>query len=109
MRSILVLTLATLAETSLANGPPADLCDVWESWERDVADSLSSSAAPRDWILAASSEFGPDLGERRRNDLAQRAVAAAPDDALVQWIVVNGFYDRRIQEAALTNLLRHEP
>jgi len=66
----------------------------WSDYQDSVFHALSSSSNPRDWALAvvtAALKFDStgDLPRNRYDDLIERAMRAAPDDALVQWIAMN--------------------
>lgn len=92
----------------------------WE-YRLSVFDSLSASADPRDWALAAHIHLAPSqvdpknyADDAARRNLMARAVRAAPDDALVQWLAV--LYSHDSSNAmptrlapALQALLRLEP
>ena len=93
----------------------------YRDYRLSVFDSLSASADPRDWALAAHIGMFPmrvDSGnyadDAARRNLIARAVNAAPDDALVQWLAV--LYGHDSEDAAptrlsgtLQTLLRLEP
>jgi hypothetical protein len=85
-----------------------------QTYQARLIESLNASANPRDWALAAimaPSTPGPAHPTERKALLA-RAAAAAPDDALVQWIAVlqsAAGDDASAQSAYLTNLKRIEP
>jgi hypothetical protein len=89
----------------------------WNDYLTSLAEALSRSAEPRDWALAAlTHEFDSILphAERSANDktlLIQRAVAAAPNDLLVQWIAEMDSRQRDHADAspALTALQHLEP
>lgn len=54
---------------------------------------LSTSTAPRDWMLASQLEMlldprDPAYSSKVRAELLRNAAAAAPDDALVQWVAM---------------------
>jgi len=65
----------------------------WNDYRRSVYDSLRRSSDPRDWALAVMThqarfqldDAAPDA-TADDTTLLERAVRAAPDDALVQWI-----------------------
>ncbi|WP_386068526.1 hypothetical protein ACFJIW_01805 [Tahibacter sp. UC22_41] len=55
---------------------------------------LRESAEPRDWMLASQllplslADIDPEFSATRRAELLRNAAAAAPDDALVQWVAM---------------------
>jgi len=57
---------------------------------------LRESAEPRDWMLASQllsqsmslTDIDPEFSFTRRAELLRNAAAAAPDDALVQWVAM---------------------
>lgn len=66
--------------------------EAWKAYQKSLFDSLSHSSDPRDWVLAALLQplqfyldpTGQDTAASEA--LLERAVRAAPDDVLVQWI-----------------------
>jgi hypothetical protein len=88
----------------------------WQIYATSVHDRLAKTNTPRDWALATLADvasLAPDMEEHPSIDsgvLIQRAVAAAPDDLIVQWIgAVSNVTPSSTSSAALKNLERIEP
>lgn len=84
-----------------------------EAWNRFILSTraaLAASKSPRDWALATMvAQFVGDEGPVD-NALLPRAVAASPDDLLVQWIgLISSRGDKKLRAVALRNLERLEP
>lgn len=104
------LSLALLTQASFATVPPPPQKSAAETAqaeqeakaanERELASmrgavlpvylKLRESSAPRDWMLASQlwplDENDPLSGHVARAELLRNAVAAAPDDVIVQWV-----------------------
>lgn len=90
----------------------------WEAYEASVESAMRAGSRPREWALAATSfdkeSFLRDCDGEHPNPGLDRAVAAAPDDAFVQWLAVNNVgSDAKESQArvasAMANLKRIEP
>lgn len=84
----------------------------WRQYQDSVFDSLRNSSNPRDWAVAAvtaSLNFDDvgGLAPSKHDDLIERAMRAAPDDALVQWIAM--MRGPATHDAALRSLRALEP
>lgn len=80
------------------------MADTLRGHELALAAQLSDSKRPRDWVLAAElvrGDIGPDWVARTPAYRAAvaKAAAAAPDDALVQWLHAVGEF-RQTDESA---------
>lgn len=132
-------TASLLLTTSLAFGGPAqaklnssdavsnDNSDFFAGasdfnrYTEAVRVSLESSANPRDWAVDAVTFYFDGKGSATqaatsahasREKLLLRAIDAAPDDILLQWMVIAGARgepDQAIYEKALMNLETAEP
>ncbi len=92
-------------DESQAPDPRAEAAEkAWVAYQASVFDALRHSPAPRDWALAsvAGLTFDKQTGaaDSGRNALLERALAAAPDDALVQWIAVMRLHAAAVESAA---------
>lgn len=96
-RSLVALGFAFVAQAGFAQEPwtvePPFVFEqldeqAWHASEAAISKALRESDRPRDWALAATS---PDAQESSAElaALLQRAVAQAPDDALVPWLAAN--------------------
>lgn len=88
----------------------------WQTREAAITQALRSSDRPRDWVLAAMPAIGPSATQAGSAGdsaaLLQRALAQAPNDALVLWLVANralGAGDDAIAARSATALTRLEP
>ena len=62
-----------------------------QAYQKQLIETLETSADPRDWALAADAfHIGTGDETGKRDALLKRALAAAPDDVLVSWMVVDG-------------------
>ncbi|MGH8172214.1 MAG: hypothetical protein ACREPX_03645, partial [Rhodanobacteraceae bacterium] len=86
-------TMAIGEATDSLDPEDAARITAWQDYQRRVADALFDSDSPRDWVLAADSEWmlgdTPHPLRPKREVILQRASDRAPDDAIVQWLVAN--------------------
>ncbi len=88
--------------------------EIWRAYQSAVFNSLSTSSEPRDWALATVANFlGLSNHRTEYAGLLDRAVAAAPNDALVQWLALmqtnNSAAAQDTHDRALQNLQSIEP
>jgi len=88
-----------------APNPQAEAAEkAWLNYQASVLDALRHSPAPRDWALATVAGLAFDKQDgatgNERDALLERAMAAAPDDALVQWIAVMRLQPTAVESAA---------
>ncbi len=81
------------ADDTAAPDPQVEAAQkAWSDYRAAIFEALRSSPVPRDWALAtvAHLDFGAqgDTQRGEREALLDRAVKAAPDDALVLWIAL---------------------
>lgn len=101
LASLVLAVVAAFASTPVcANG--ADDEANWKATRGHLAQSLAASSNPRDWLLSAALFAEPRSAEAAAT--LAKAVAAAPDDALVQWVAATAG-----NESATTALTRLEP
>ena len=92
-------------DESEAPDPQAEAAEkAWVDYQASVLDALRHSPAPRDWALATVAGLTFDkqsaAADIERDALLKRAMAAAPDDALVQWIAVMRLHPAAVESAA---------
>lgn len=107
-------TNSTSADNSLWNeGPNAPIIAAeWGGYRDTIRTRLESSSNPRDWAVSAAAfslEFASEApaGRPERTRLLSRALDAAPDDALVQWmgVIASRYYnDDGLKAQALRHL-----
>jgi hypothetical protein len=86
-----------------APDPKAEAAEkAWLDYQASVLDALRHSPAPRDWALStvAGLTFDRQPADVERDALLKRAMAAAPDDALVQWVAVMRLSPGAVESAA---------
>lgn len=91
----------------------AERAEAWTDYQQSVVETLSRSADPRDWALAAVGSHIPysNTSGRLRDQLANglaRAAAAAQDDALVQWLAMSQSTGAASKREAQRRLEQHE-
>ena len=103
------------AQTSL-HDEPADALgqraeQLWLTYSTATFNSLTTSSNPRDWLLATLvNPWSEQIAtEQHQTALLDRAVAAAPDDLLVQWIALRRAPQSDTRRDILRNLERMEP
>jgi hypothetical protein len=62
----------------------------WQNYQDSLVDALSHSSDPRDWALTAMAKLKFGVDDHTADEhLIERAMRAAPNDVLVQWIAMN--------------------
>jgi hypothetical protein len=87
---------------------------LWHASQASIFNSLRASSDPHDWALATlvHVEFAKESDDPERAALIKRAVAALPDDAMIQWIALEQGQDKNARitaDAALQKLQGLEP
>jgi hypothetical protein len=76
--------------------PTPEARAAWEQFQKydeRLHDHLRESADPRAWALASEVWFANGNGAADKQEMLRNASAAAPDDALVQWLAANKLSD----------------
>jgi len=99
------------ADETAAPDPQVEAAQkAWNDYRAAIFEALRSSPVPRDWALAtvAHLDFGAqgDAQRSEREALLDRAVKAAPDDALVLWIALIQAHSSRTTNATSAPLQR---
>jgi hypothetical protein len=103
------------ADNSAADDADTDAAEaLWRAYQVSVFKALRASSDPHDWALATlvHVEFATESDDPERLALIKRAVAALPDDAMIQWIALEqgqGKNARITADAALQKLQDLEP
>jgi hypothetical protein len=103
------------ADNSTADDADTEAAEaLWRAYQVSVFKALRDSSDPHDWALATLVHAGvaKQSDDPERAALIKRAVAALPDDAMIQWIALGQSRDKGAKitaDAALQKLQALEP